>query len=163
MKLSPVDKKNWEVNMAVRSVERCFCRGLPAYKYAVGTLCIRAGHEPHSHALATYHAALQRLSTVVASPCLRGLSLLEACHGFVTLWNLNLWMAIQRHCVRFEIFGGLCYTARLELVMVLCIPHAFELPGDYWILGHNSQICPLSAWTTTTIFLVAMSDAPGDF
>ena len=72
-------------------------------------------------------------------------------------------MAIHHHCMRFEIFGGLCYTARLELVVVLCIPHAFELPGDYWILGHNSRVCPLSEWTTTTIFLVAMSDAPGDF
>ena len=72
-------------------------------------------------------------------------------------------MAIYRQYVRFEIFGGLCYTARLELVMVLCIPHEFALPGEYLILGHNSQVCPLSVWTTTTIFLVARSDAPGDF
>ena len=76
---------------------------------------------------------------------------------------LNLWrMAILNFGVRFEVFGGLNFTSRRELVVVLCLPSAY-LPGDYWILGQNSQTCPTSGWITTTIFMAPLFDSPPDF
>ena len=72
-------------------------------------------------------------------------------------------MAVHNYCVRFEMFGGLSFATRRELVVVLCLPQTSYLAGDYWILGHNSQMCPTSGWVTTTIFVVPMSESPPDF
>ena len=147
----------------MRELAEKFSQALPAYTY---TARVGRALVPGSYRCLTLrscsHAAVLRINMRGVSSCLR---ISASLSDFVKAPKLDfsLRMAVMAGHVRFEIFGGVCYASKLELVVVLCIPHASALPGDYWILGHNSRVDPFSEWTTTTIFLVAMSDVPGDF